>query len=330
MKKLIPFVPLFAVLAGCVATMPELPNNTQTPAGANRSNPPVADSKGGTPKIELPEGTVEGAKFLKEFRPELYLSNQQASKLFQDLLVRTVELGKFPNAIEKKIAVDQAKATPYVIDVEQKTIPKYLVYRVVYLVTPTGINMNTGNFYIKPNYSAKIPGITFGHMDRVPCRNERACFYSRTVFGMGDNNFEIASYPYKSNKNRENISKMSLSVAVQPGFTNSTYLPKGMQHTSNQYVPMLTTIDEVREILKDGHPFGQGGRAYAGYSILKVNSIDCKQEGNSSAQVWCDIDSTPTKYIVENFMGKSQFEVYPKEFSVHSSQLKAPLTKDPG
>ena len=103
-----------------------------------------------------------------------------------------------------------------------------------------------------------------------------------------------------------------------------------MQYTSNQYVPMLTTLDEVREILKNGHPFGQGIRGYAGYSILRVNSIDCKREGDSLTQVWCDIDTTPTKYIVENFMGKSQLELYPKDFSLHDSQLKAPLMKDPG
>jgi hypothetical protein len=329
-KNRIFFVPLLlTVLAGCVATMPDTPI-AQDERVQTASKPPVMVEKSFTPKIELPEGTVDGAKFMKEFRPELYLPNQQASNLFQTLVVNNIQAANFTNSLEKAAAVKTAKETPYVIDVEQKALPKYLVYRVAYVVSPNSVNPNTGHFYIKPNYSAKIPGLTFGHSDRVPCGSVQNCFQSYISYGLPDNGFEIASYPYKSSKNARNISQMELAVLVLPGFKTIKNVDLGRfkyeeQNSSNLYVLMTTSLDEVRDILKSGFSYGNGSRAYTGYSLVKVNDVGCKVDDKSTKHVRCTIDTTPVKYTVENFMGKPQFEMTPVEFRLSTSKLEAPL-----
>jgi hypothetical protein len=201
------------------------------------------------------------------------------------------------------------------------------------VVSPDGVNQNTGHFYIWPNYSAKIPGLTFGHMDRIPCGAIPNCFQSFTLYGLHDNGFEIASYPYKSSKNPKNVNQMQLAVAVMPGFSTSKNVDLGRlkyerQDASNQLALMKTSLDEVRDILKKGFPYGGGNRAYAGYSLVKVNNAECKATEKSTKVVRCVIDTTPVKYTIENFMGKPQFEVVPTEFKLFRPELEAPYFRN--
>jgi len=309
------------VALGCVVVPTETPGSVSSstaPPAPQSSSLKTDGGKGDTrrgfePKREslqelkerygLSGEVVDADSFMKDLRPEEYVSQAQAQEWIQTAARVELSNKKYPNSFEREAALSEFSKSYISPLVTTKSWPDYLVFRTNFPILPSSYITAKQLYLLEPTLAYQKYGIV-----QVPI--ERDCSRANCAEWSYFRSTEHAVQPKYIFRHR---------VFVEQGTTiEQSNWSKYTKRETNRFAIVPLTHQEFRAILADGHNPQRNPNVsfYAGWSIAKVDkSKSACTNSNRPYQipsVTCTIQTNPVKYVVENFNGKARAEFDPK------------------
>lgn len=247
---------------------------------------------------------VDADTFMRNLRPEEYVSQTEAQQWIQTAALAELNKKKYPNSFERDMAFTEFSKNYVSPLITTKNWPDYLVFRTNFPILPSSYITAKQLYLMEPTLPYQKYGIV-----QVPI--QRSCTRANCVDwnDLRENTQQNARPDYKFHH----------KVWIEQGTTiEQSNWSKYTKRESNRFAIVPITHEEFRSILANGHNPERNPNVafYAGWSIAKVDKSksSCVNSNKSyqTPSVTCRIQTTPVKYVIENFNGKARVEFTPK------------------
>jgi hypothetical protein len=297
------------------------------------SETPIASSK--IKRTEVPSGIFtesfeNGDDFYENFRFEDYMPTAFSSGILTKLTAYRAGSQRYRNEFEKNIAIQKAQNGNQIMKSKDKLLPDFLAFKVAFNISPKSYLFDRGGFYIKPTY-AYLPFVDYKKL------NHKSIADSNLVERPGGKDFDIywayaQERDYTGNNSGLDVARaksktyfkdfrFELNTGIKVGYFNEqTRGGSYSSRKSNEYSRVKVNQSQFSDILKNGYPVGDsiGSVFYMGYALVKVNknSFACNDLSDrtqaGSAYVECTLSVDPVKYVINNFLNNSKYNINPE------------------